>query len=137
MTGDDLADGVVEILNGIAAPVQAFEAVNEQFPTVERESSSVQVQVWPFDMEEEVIDRDGAYQVTCGVQVQLTAPLTSTRTRADMLDLLRQLREALRGTEIDGAKHRRTTVTALWDGDAERNRMQYVGGLRAVYEAYE
>jgi len=137
MTGEDIADGVVALLNAIAAPSQAFTAVNAENPNTAREVDGLTVQVWPYALTEEEIDRAGGWQVTCEVQIIVQAPLTASRGRSEMMTLLTELREALRGSSVAGARHRSTEVLALWDGEAERNRKQYVGSMRASYEAIE
>lgn len=134
MTGEEIADGVAAVLNAIEAPQQEFTAVNVETPETHREEDGLQVQVWPYAITEQEIDRGGGWMMQCEVQILVTAPLITGRGRREMIALCSQLRESLRAVEIEGARHRRTEFEALWDGEAQRARTMFQASMRAVFE---
>lgn len=133
MTGEELATGVATALNAIASPTVAFTALNEPNPSVERETDDVLVQLWPFEIEEEEISRGGGWLTTGTVVVLVTSPLSEDVGRSEMLTLMQELREAVRALEIGRARHLRTEVTTLWDGEAQRTAGMFQASMRVLF----
>jgi hypothetical protein len=142
MTGaDEIADLLVEVLNGLATSI-AFEAINPaEIPVTDRENSPPQVQVYAYEENEEPADRGDMLRAERAVNVIVSAPMVEGRTKADCLAWLSEIKEGFREltlTAADGSTWRwsgNQTIT-LYDFDAIKEKRQFVSLLRAGFYSF-
>ncbi len=132
-SADDIADGIVAMLNTLATDI-SFVAVNPpQIPEIEREVDAATVQVYPYEeSEESKTHTDDMVQAVRVVKVIVQCPM-GTLTRAQCLTWLNQLKEGFRNTTVDGFKWDKCETETLYDFPAIKTKNQFLSLFSATY----
>lgn len=136
ISADDIADGVVTLLNGITTAIQ-FTAVNPPtVPEIDREIEDATVQVYPFEETEAPGDRADMLRAERVVAVIVQAPLKTDRTRAHCIAWLNEIKDAFRELEISGYRWDGNTTDSLYDFDALKTKQQFLSVFKAKFYSF-
>jgi len=135
MTADDIADGVVSLLNALTTTL-AFEAFNPQTPRLEREAADLAVQVYGFGEDEEKVSR-GAVAIDFLVNVLVTRDLDDGTTRQTMTAFVKELKAALRFSSVGRAVWQSTETVTYWAAEHRDEQNQFTSLFRLRYRDIE
>ena len=136
-SADDIADGVVAMLNALETSI-AFQAVNPpNVPEIDREVNDATVQVYPFEETEEPTDRGDMVKATRVVSVIVQAPLKTDRARKDCIAWLNELKAAFTEQTISGYRWGGNTTDSLYDFDAMAQKRQFLSVFKATFFSFE
>lgn len=135
ITSEEIADGVVAVLNAIEEKLIAFEANNPPVvPDYEKERApGFRVHVVPFAEDDEALDHSDAANETLKVNVILQGPITQQLTRKLYLQAQKQMRIALREVDVADYAWQGNETASLFDADALRDRDEFLSVFRPTY----
>ena len=135
-SADDIADGVVAILNALTTDIK-FTAVNPPIvPEVDRSVDDATVHVTPYEeSEESQTSTDDMMKIVRTVNVLLQCPLTDY-TRAQCLAWLNQIKEGFRGARIGRFIWDKNDEQALLVSVALKEKLQFIAQFRATFYDY-
>jgi len=132
-SSEDIAEGVVAMLNGLTTSIAFTAEVPLLVPVVDRMVDSATVQVYPFEETETPGDRADMFSATRVVQMLVQAPMSQTITRKTYLTWLNELKEGFRELVVSGWRFGGTETVSLYDFDAMKEKQQFMSLLKVTF----